>query len=157
MLQSWTGPFWYKDSTNFTGIESMSENENLSDVLSEVYHALSASRRCHVIQLLAGSKDGSMPLRDLAREITAIEEDISPDRATGEPYRNVYNALSQTHLSTLSDADIIIYDSNRQTVAAGPNLELAALLIVLNQAAYQTLQGGSLPDLGDLDRHSTGD
>lgn len=135
----------------------MNENENLSDVLSEVYHALSASRRCHVIQLLASSRDGNLPLRNLAREIAAIEEDISPDHATGEPYRNVYNALSQTHLSTLSDADIIIYDSNRQTVAAGPNLELAALLIVLNQAAYQTLQGDSLPDMGDFDGPSTGD
>ena len=135
----------------------MTENENLSDVLSEVYHALSASRRCHVIQLLASSGDGTLPVRDLAREIAAIEEGVSPECATGEPYRNVYNALSQTHLSTLSDADIIIYDSNRQTVVAGPNLDVAALLIVLNQATYQTLQGDSLPDPGDFDGPSTGD
>lgn len=135
----------------------MSENENLSDILSEVYHALSASRRCHVIQLLASSKGATLPVRDLAREIAAIEEDIPPDRATGEPYRNVYNALSQTHLETLSDADIIIYDSNRQTVAAGQNLDVAALLIVLNQATYQTLQGDSLPEPSDFDISSTGD
>lgn len=135
----------------------MTGNKNLSDVLSEVYHALSASRRCHVIQLLASNGDGMLPVRDLAREIAAIEEDVSPEYATGEPYRNVYNALSQTHLSTLSDADIIIYDSNRQTVAAGPNLDVAALLIVLNQVTYQTLQGDSFPDLGDFDGPSTGD
>lgn len=133
----------------------MSGNENLSDVLSEVYHALSASRRCHVIQLLAESEGGTLPVRDLAREIAAIEQDVAPEHATGEPYRNVYNALSQTHLSTLSEADIVIYDSNRQTVGAGQNLDLAALLIVLNQATYQTLQGDSLPDLVDSDSTST--
>jgi hypothetical protein len=135
----------------------MSRNENLSDVLSEVYHALSASRRCHVIQLLARTEDGTLPVRDLAREIAAIEQDVPPERATGEPYRNVYNALSQTHLSTLSDADIIIYDSNRQTVAAGQNLDVAALLIVLNQATYQTLQGDSLPEPADFDSTSISD
>ncbi len=135
----------------------MSGNENLSDVLSGVYHALSASRRCHVIQLLARSEDGTLSVRDLAREIAAIEEEVEPEKATGEPYRNVYNALSQTHLSTLSDADIIIYDSNRQTVVAGPNLDIAALLIVLNQATYQTLRGDSLPEPVDFDSTSIGD
>lgn len=135
----------------------MSGNENLSAVLSDVYHALSASRRCHVIQLLARSDDGTLPVRDLAKEIAAIEQGVPPERATGEPYRNVYNALSQTHLSTLSDAEIIIYDSNRQTVAAGENLDVAALLIVLNQATYLTLQGDRLPDPTDLDESSTSD
>ncbi|MDL0145840.1 hypothetical protein PNP83_12585 [Halobacterium salinarum] len=110
-----------------------------------------------MIQLLANSEDGTLPVRDLAREIAAIEEEVEPEKATGEPYRNVYNALSQTHLSTLSDADIIIYDSNRQTVAAGPNLDIAALLIVLNQATYQTLRGDSLPESVDFDSTSIGD
>ncbi len=135
----------------------MSRNERFLDVLSEVYHALSASRRCHVIQLLSRSEDGTLPVRELAREIAATEEDVPPDRATGEPYRNVYNALSQTHLSTLSDAGIIIYDSDRQTVAAGPNLDVAALLIVLNQATYQTLRGNSIPKSDDFDETSITD
>lgn len=135
----------------------MSRNERFLDLLSEVYHALSASRRCHVIQLLARSEDGTLPVRDLAREIAAIEENVSPDRATGEPYRNVYNALSQTHLSTLSDTGIIIYDSDRQTVAAGPNLDVAALLIVLNQATYQTLHGDSIPKYENSDETSITD
>lgn len=135
----------------------MTRNERFLDVLSEVYHALSASRRCHTIQLLARSEDGTLPVRELAREIAAIEEGVPPDHATGEPYRNVYNALSQTHLSTLSDAGIIIYDSDRQTVAAGPNLDVAALLIVLNQATYQTLQGGSMPKPDDFDETSITD
>ncbi len=135
----------------------MSGSEDISSVLSEVYHSLSASRRCHAIQILAKNGEDSLRVRTLAREIAAIEEDVSPDCATGEPYRNVYNALSQTHLSTLSEAGIIIYDSDRQTVAAGPNLNAAALLIVLNQATVQTLHGDSIPNLGDLDVSSMTD
>jgi hypothetical protein len=110
-----------------------------------------------VIQLLAKSDEDSLSVRTLAREIAAIEEDVPPDYATGESYRNVYNALSQTHLSTLSDANIITYDSNRQTVAAGSNLDVAVLLLVINQATYQTLHGDSVPDLGDLDASSITD
>jgi DNA-binding transcriptional ArsR family regulator len=125
--------------------------------LAEVYHSLSASRRCQVIRILANSDDSELSVRALARRIAAIEEGVPPERATGEPYRNVYNALSQTHLSTLSEAGIIIYDSDRQTVTPGSNLDTALLLLVLNKATYQTLQGDSMPDLADFNRSSTTD
>ena len=129
----------------------MNGNETVSEQLSHAFHALSAPRRCHVIRLLADTEDESLSVRYLARHIAAIEQDLPPEQATGEPYRNVYNALSQTHLSTLADADVIIYDSNRQTIVPGPNFDLAALLIVLNQATYRTLQGDTLPGLTDID------
>ncbi len=128
----------------------MTENDYSPCVLSEIYHALSASRRCYVIQLLSESDKESLPVRKLAREIAAIEQDVDPDCATGEPYRNVYNALSQTHLSTLSDAGIIIYNSDRQTVAAGTNLDMAILLMNINRAAYQTLQGRSITEIDEV-------
>ncbi|RQG93284.1 hypothetical protein EA462_00935 [Natrarchaeobius halalkaliphilus] len=91
-----------------------------------------------MIELVAES-DNDLSVRTLAREIAAREQDVPMDCATGEPYRNVYNALSQTHLSTLSDTDVIIYDPERQTVAPGPNLTITLLLSNLNQAAFQTL------------------
>jgi len=122
----------------------MSENDPFPSVLSELYHALSAPRRCYVIQILWNSDRECLPVRELAREIAAIEEDVDPDCATGEPYRNVYNALSQTHLSTLSDTSIIIYDSDRQMIATGSEFDVAVLLIALTQAIYQTLQGNSI-------------
>lgn len=134
----------------------MNGADPLSD-LAEVYHSLSASRRCHVIRILANSDDTELSVRTLARKIAAIEEGVSPEHATGEPYRNVYNALSQTHLSTLSEAGIIIYDSNRQTVSPGSNLDTALLLLVLNEATYQTLQGDSIPDPDEFDKSSTTD
>lgn len=128
-----------------------------SGQLSEVFHALSAPRRCWVIQLLAESDEDTLSVRHLARNIAAIEEGVPTECATGEPYRNVYNALSQTHLSTLADTDIIIYDSDRQTIAAGPKFDVAALLVVLNRATYQTLQGDSIPEPANFDSTSTTD
>ncbi|MFP9060946.1 hypothetical protein ACLI4R_10490 [Natrialbaceae archaeon A-chndr2] len=84
--------------------------------------------------------DGELSVRTLAKEIAAQEQGVSQKCATGEPYRNVYNALSQTHLSTLSDANIIIYDPKRQTVTAGSNLTLALLLSMINQVVFHTLK-----------------
>ena len=116
----------------------MGRNSCDDDFLSKVYHSLRAPRRRYVIELIAESDE--LSVRTLAKEITAREQDISVDCATGEPYRNVYNALSQTHLPTLSEADIIIYDSERQTVTPGSKLTIALLLSNIDQVTYQTLE-----------------
>ncbi|WP_425461906.1 DUF7344 domain-containing protein [Natronosalvus hydrolyticus] len=118
----------------------MSGNNCGDDFLSIVYHSLRAPRRRYVIELVAMSEEGVLSVRTLARKIAAQEQGVSTDCATGEPYRNVYNALSQTHLSTLSNAEIIIYEPKRQTVTAGPNLTIARLLSNLNETAYRTLE-----------------
>jgi len=69
---------------------------------------------------------------DLARKITSEEMEVRETHATGEPYRNAYNALSQTHLPTLDAAGIVIYDPKRQMVSRGDYFELAALLLDTN-------------------------
>lgn len=120
-----------------------------SDVLSQIYHALRARRRRILIRLIARSHPESITVRLCAQRIAAVENEIQPQAATGEPYRNVYNALSQTHLSTLSDAGIAIYDSDRQVVSAGPNLQLGMLILTLTQVTYQTLQEQYLTEVGD--------
>jgi hypothetical protein len=114
--------------------------------LSTLYHALRARRRRHTIRLLHHTDSPKLSVRSLAREIAAAEHGTSSDDATGEPYRNAYNALCQTHLPTLADAGIVIYDSKRQTVAEGPNLSLAALLVAISQPAIETLQRGESTD-----------
>lgn len=109
------------------------------EFLSTVYHALRATRRRQVIQLVIESDEPIFSVRDLARRITAQEEDVPTERATGEPYRNTYNALSQTHLPTLDAVEIVIYDSDRQTVSAGPNIAIAALLDSMIRPAIHVL------------------
>jgi hypothetical protein len=107
--------------------------------LSKVYDALSAPRRCYTIQALAASDDRSVDVSTLSRQITAIEQDIKPAHASGEPYRNVYTALNQSHLPTLADLGIVEYDADRKTVAPGPMFEGALLLLKLTQVTYEHL------------------
>ncbi|WP_143420367.1 DUF7344 domain-containing protein [Halorubrum vacuolatum] len=99
--------------------------------ISRLYNCLSATRRCCVIQILAASEsdDEPMSVRSLARQITAAEQDIRIEAATGDPYRSVYMTLVDTHLPTLDRANIIEYDSDRQTVATGQDLDDAVQLL----------------------------
>lgn len=108
--------------------------------LSGLYHAFRAPRRRLVIQFLAEQPIGPLTTKELAREITAHEQDVPCDEATGEPYRNVYNALTQTHLPTLADPGLIIYESERQRVSPGPNFGDAVLLLAINTATLQTFR-----------------
>jgi len=108
-------------------------------LLSDLYHILSAPRRCYVIQILSNTENEEYTTRDLSEKITAIEHDISKKDATGEPYRNVYNALSQTHLETMANADLIEYDHQRQRVKPKRNLKLAALIVDHNIMIYLIL------------------
>jgi hypothetical protein len=129
----------------------MPDEDPLNRTLSDVYHVLRATRRRYVIRLLFESNEETLSVRTLAKRIAAIEEDIAVEQATGESYRNVYNALAQTHLSTLSDSGLIIYDSDRQTVSPGPDFQIGVLLTVLNHATYQTLQNDGFDSFNGTD------
>ena len=117
----------------------MSEIKIIPGLLSDLYHVFSAPRRCYAIQLLSQLGCEEYAVRELAREITAIEEGISKDNASGEPYRNVYNALSQTHLSTLENANLVRYNNQRQTVIPRPCLPRVGLILNLDLSAYLLL------------------
>ncbi|WP_434530218.1 DUF7344 domain-containing protein (plasmid) [Haloarcula sp. NS06] len=112
----------------------MSDDPDIDELLSILYHSLRATRRRYVIQLLERDNRRVVTTRELARKIASLELKVPEQQATGEPYRNAYNALSQTHLPTLSDAGIIIYDSERQVVTSGDNFDLATLLIDTNSS-----------------------
>lgn len=80
---------------------------NSEEALSALYHALRAPWRRAVIHLLQQDDDEVIPTCELARQIASREQDLTDQQATEKPYRNVYNAPSQTHLPTLSRAGII--------------------------------------------------
>lgn len=126
----------------------MSDEDTVEKHLSIIHHALRAARRRRVIQLMTESENKTVPVRSLASQITAWEHNLSVEQATGEPYRNAYNALSQTHLPTLAEAGIIIYDSQRQLVSPGKNLQLAALLVATNRPTVDILYEPDAQDEG---------
>ncbi len=107
----------------------MSELNEENRLLSEFYHSLRSPRRQYLIEYLSRVRQDKYTTSELAKYISSVERGISMTHATGEPYRNVYNALSQTHLPTLADTKIISYNNDRQIITHGENFELAALLL----------------------------
>ncbi|WP_092664634.1 DUF7344 domain-containing protein [Halorientalis persicus] len=108
----------------------MARNRELEDILTKLYHSFRAPRRRYVVQFLEDER--TLTTRELAKKIASLEQNVAVKKATGEPYRNAYNALSQTHLPTLSEAGVIIYDTERQTVQLGAHFDIAALLLKTN-------------------------
>jgi hypothetical protein len=109
--------------------DAVVHKESVQQFLSTLYHALRASRRRIVLHCLANAEKDVLTTRELARRIASCEQSIPREAATGEPYRNAYNALSQTHLPTLAAAEIIVYDDERQTVMSVENFEISMLLM----------------------------
>ena len=131
-----------KDGTNRLEKRLMNNREitrSDSDCTSDLHHSLRASRRRSVIRLLGQGDESELSTRVLARQITAIEKEIEVEEASGEAYRNVYNALSQSHLPALAEADIIKYDSQRQTVSTGPDFLLAYLIELTTTGVVEAL------------------
>lgn len=121
-------------------------------LISDLYHVLRASRRRHAITIIWQADSEPVSTRAIAEQITCKEEDIVHQHAaTGEPYRNVYNALSQTHLPTLANARVVVYDPMRQSVSSGPLLLLAVLLISINKSAIDILVRNSYGNTDDTD------
>ena len=108
--------------------------------LGEMYDALSASRRRYTLQALAATEDDLLDVSTLGKQITAIEQDIKLAQATGEPYRSVYMTLTQSHLPTLDDLEIVEYDADRKTVAPGPLFKQALFVLELMQVTYEHLE-----------------
>lgn len=127
--------------------------------ISTIHHTLQASRRRLAIGLIAHrvitsasvdtaetatmfrsqSSEPLVSVRQLAREIVSIEEDVSVENATGEPYHNVYTALIQTHLPKLDDVAVIEYDSNRKTITPDKNLLALSMVAAITSPVAQLL------------------
>lgn len=126
----------------------MSDPSSNEELLTALFHALRAPRRRQLIEILSVREKSVFTVRELSRTIASYEQQVPVKEATGEPYRNVYNALSQTHLSTLRDAGVIIYDPDRQTIMRGRNFELALLLLDTSTPIVSSLS----PLLEELNR-----
>jgi hypothetical protein len=83
--------------------------------------------------------DPVFPVRQIAKEIVAIEQDVSVEHATGEAYHNVYTALIQTHLPKLDDVAAVRYDSDRKTVEPDQNLIALSMVAAVTSPMAQML------------------
>jgi hypothetical protein len=80
--------------------------------------------------------DQPVTVRELSQKITAVEQGVCTEHATGEPYRNVYNSLSQTHLSTMAEVGLLEYDQRRQKISPNKGLMTASTIAEINRILY---------------------
>ena len=118
----------------------MTQLHRIPSDLIEAYHLLSAARRCYVLQSLGNHQQEPLSVRDLAQCMTALEERIPQAAASGDPYRSVYNALTQTHLPKLAKADVVEYDSKRKIVSSGNRIQSIKRLYVTTHGVYRLQQ-----------------
>lgn len=78
-------------------------------VPDEIFEILSNHRRRMVLYYLR--KHGNeAPVKELAAEIAAMENEVSVDELTSEQRKRVYVSLYQTHLPMLAELNVIDYD-----------------------------------------------
>jgi hypothetical protein len=115
----------------------MSDQRSLPAALTEMYALLSAPRRCYVLRVLQEADDDWLPVRATAKRVASLETGTPRSAISGGVYRNVYNALIQTHLSKLAAADVITYDSDRKLIKIGSEYQVLRRLLVVTQALYR--------------------
>jgi hypothetical protein len=131
--------------------------------LSVIHHALRASRRRLTISFVAHqalttgqdtetghtqllNTEASMTVRQIAKQIVAIEEDTPVAQTTGDAYHNVYTALIQTHLPKLDDIEAIHYDADRKKVVPAENLIALAMVAAITSPVAQMLFHDAVAD-----------
>jgi hypothetical protein len=86
-------------------------------------------RQLVVLYLLTCDSNEWVTLTELARWIAAVTTNSSLEEARGSDYSNVREALRQTHLPTLADADVITYDADRTRLSPSDHLPLIGRLL----------------------------
>lgn len=139
-----------------------------AESVSAIHHALRSSRRRLTVIIVADQAFESFPhplsgdkcrsdtqmerneiavtVRELAREITAIEQGVPIKRATGEPYHNVYTSLIQSHLPRLAAVGAINYDPDRKILHPDDNL-LPLVIVTAATSPCQILFHSAAADL----------
>lgn len=85
-----------------------------ASLVSRVFQALRNRRRRYVLYYLRDREQAQ--LDDLAIQLAAWEQDISPDEVSSEDIENVATNLVHTHLPKLEDYGLVDYDRRTETV-----------------------------------------
>lgn len=97
-----------------TGIatETTDENGLTKDTL---FHLLENRRRRWTIRYLK-RRGGRAELGDLAEQVAAWENGITPNQVTSNQRKRIYTSLQQRHVPQLDEAGVVDFDQNRGSV-----------------------------------------
>ncbi|MDT3434266.1 hypothetical protein [Haloarcula sp. 1CSR25-25] len=83
--------------------------------------------------------DETITVRELAKQIAAVEQGVSIHAVANDEYRTVYTNLVQHHLPDLREGSVIAYNRDRQIVSPGPNAEALAVMAAIAIPAIHLL------------------
>lgn len=95
------------------------EPENLST--DEAYDLTSQELRRKSLGVLLDERD-EWDVESLAREVAAREDDVPAEDVDEETHERVTVALVHRDLPKLADADVVVFDAEAETVAAGEHI-----------------------------------
>ncbi|SFR59128.1 hypothetical protein SAMN04488124_2571 [Halogeometricum limi] len=93
------------------------EAESLSK--DDIYSMLSNRRRRLALSYLRQTED-KVSVRDLSKEVAAMENGIDREELTYKQRKRVYTSLHQTHLPKLDDVGVVVYDRDRGYISLTP-------------------------------------
>lgn len=95
--------------------------------LDAIFDLLSNQRRRYALMCL--SEHQSLTLADLAEQVTSREQETSILEIPEEDVLRVYMSLWHAHIPKLAEADVVVYDQERDLVHLGPNAEFVERVI----------------------------
>ncbi|WP_449404988.1 DUF7344 domain-containing protein [Halosimplex halophilum] len=104
-------------------------DEDLAESLSQGFHLLQTERRRYVIWCMAYlAPEDTITVREIAKSIAAMEQDVPEEAVVNQDYRPVYTNLTQHHLPELDEADVVEFDSDRKEISPGRNAPAFAVM-----------------------------
>lgn len=104
-------------------------SEDTTDIgKDEIFEALSNSRRRQLIYRLH-QRTGEADLRELAREIAAVENGIPVEEVDDDQFKRLYISLYQTHVPKLESYGMVEYDADEKEVVLVEGAEQLAQVL----------------------------
>ncbi|WP_436927816.1 DUF7344 domain-containing protein [Halosimplex amylolyticum] len=137
------------------GLLEVLQGETTADPesLDALFRAITDGRRRAVLDVLS-HQFGPIRLETLAREIGAYGRDVNESDVATEDVERVLGRLHHVDLPRLSDAGVVTYDADEQTVAydGHPQLRVPWMHSVLQPEFRQSLTGEADPSgIGDME------
>ena len=88
--------------------------------MSETVRLIRSERRQLILEELAAAEQSRWSISELAERVAAAEYQCSPDTLTSDQRKRVYIALLQSHLPSLNESNVVLYDRDNSLVERGP-------------------------------------
>lgn len=113
------------------------ERAETTTSIDQAFETLSNPRRREALRYLRTHEDdGPVLIRDLAEQIAAWENDLSPVEVTYKQRKRVYTSLYQSHLPRLHRYGFIEYDADRGTIELTPQAEELDIYLEIVPSGY---------------------